>query len=141
MKPWMKSLFSVVAVCLMVLVTAPGAQAAIDVYEFENKAQEESFQHLTQILRCPKCQNQNLADSNAELAIDLRNKTYELLQDGHSEAEVVEFMVARYGQFVVYEPPLTPATLILWMGPFLVVLLGGVLIIRHIRRQSQEEEV
>lgn len=114
------------------------SQAAIDTFEFENVKQEQTFHDLTKLLRCPKCQNQNIADSNAELAKDLRNKTYELVKQGKSEEEVVDYMVARFGNFVRYDPPVTPATIFLWLGPLLFIVLGVLMLFRLIRKQSSK---
>nr|WP_087021615.1 cytochrome c-type biogenesis protein [Thaumasiovibrio subtropicus] len=102
----------------------PLAWANIDAYTFESVDQERTFHELNKTLRCPKCQNNSIGDSNAELAKDLRQKVYEMLQEGQSEDEIVDYMVARYGNFVTYEPPLTPATLILWLAPALAILIG-----------------
>lgn len=87
------------------LVCAGQARAAIDVYTFESDAQEQTFRELTKELRCPKCQNQDIADSNAGLAKDLRDKTYQMVREGKEKQEVVDYMVARYGNFILYDPP------------------------------------
>lgn len=115
-----------VSLSLLLCITSfsSTAVAAIDAYEFENEQQEQTFKDLTKILRCPKCQNQNISDSNAELAKDLRNKTYELVIQGKNEQEVVDYMVARFGNFVRYDPPITPATIFLWLGPLLFIVIG-----------------
>ncbi|WP_413110677.1 cytochrome c-type biogenesis protein [Thaumasiovibrio sp. DFM-14] len=106
--------------------------AAIDAYEFDSIEQERSFHSLNKTLRCPKCQNNSIGDSNAELAKDLRQKVYEMLHEGQSEDEIVDYMVARYGNFVTYQPPLTAGTVILWGAPISVVLLGiGLLLYRR----------
>ncbi|MGF1910340.1 cytochrome c-type biogenesis protein CcmH [Vibrio kasasachensis] len=107
------------------------AQATIEVYEFENLQQEQQFKELGNTLRCPKCQNNTIADSNAELAQDLRHKVYEMTKQGKSKDEIVDYMIARYGNFVTYNPPFTVATSILWLGPLAVVLFGfGIIIMR-----------
>src|SRR5512134_3911018 len=90
-------------------------------------------------LRCLVCQNQTLADSNAPLAVDLRNQIREQLKAGKSEQDVVDFMVARYGDFVLYRPPLKATTVALWVGPFAILLLGAWLLIRRIRRRPAAE--
>ena len=90
-------------------------------------------------LRCLVCQNQTLADSNAPLAIDLRNQVREQLKAGKSEQDVIDFMVARYGDFVLYRPPLKASTLALWAGPFLILLGGLWLLARRIRGRRVEE--
>jgi cytochrome c-type biogenesis protein CcmH len=90
-------------------------------------------------LRCLVCQNQTLADSHAELAVDLRNSIREQLGRGVSEREVLDFMVARYGDFVLYRPPLKASTLLLWAGPFLFLGLGIFLLVRRLLRKRPEE--
>ncbi len=122
------------------LILSFSAAAAIDVYEFDTPEQEALFKTLSTELRCPKCQNNNIADSNASLAKDLRQKTYELIKQGKSEDEVVDYMVDRFGNFVIYKPPVTPATLILWVGPALFILLGFMVIIRNSRRKAGREQ-
>ncbi|MBM7059520.1 cytochrome c-type biogenesis protein CcmH [Pseudomonas sp. UL073] len=103
------------------------AQAAIDTYEFANDAQRERFTQLTKELRCPKCQNQDIADSNAPIAADLRREIHRMLGEGQSNQQIVEFMVDRYGDFVRYKPPVNARTWLLWYGPY--VLLGGGLLV------------
>ncbi|ANQ22245.1 cystathionine gamma-synthase [Vibrio natriegens] len=110
------------------------AQAAIEVYEFDNLKQEQQFKELSHTLRCPKCQNNTISDSNAELAQDLRHKVYEMTKEGKSKEEIVDYMVARYGNFVTYNPPFTIATAILWLGPLSVVLGGFALIVLRSRK-------
>ncbi|MBZ6066123.1 cytochrome c-type biogenesis protein CcmH [Aeromonas schubertii] len=112
------------------------ARADIDVYNFDSDAQEQAFRELTKELRCPKCQNQDIADSNAGLAKDLRDKTYQMVRAGKSKEEVVDYMVARYGNFILYDPPLMASTLILWVGPFAVILIGALVVVRRSRRGS-----
>jgi cytochrome c-type biogenesis protein CcmH len=89
-------------------------------------------------LRCLVCQNQTLADSNADLAVDLRRQIREQLGSGKSERDVLDFMVQRYGDFVLYRPPLKASTVLLWAGPFLLLGLGMVLLIRRIRSTNRE---
>ena len=124
MKKWFIALFAVVTFSM-------AAQATIEVYEFENLQQEQQFKELGNTLRCPKCQNNTIADSNAELAQDLRHKVYEMTKQGKSKDEIVDYMIARYGNFVPYNPPFTVATSILWLGPLAVVVLGfGIIVLR-----------
>lgn len=111
------------------------ALAAIDVYTFDSDAQEQTFRELTKELRCPKCQNQDIADSNAGLAKDLRDKTYQMVREGKDKQEVVDYMVARYGNFILYNPPLMASTLILWLGPLLVIVIGVVMVVVRSRRR------
>ena len=114
--------------------------ARIDTYQFSQPEQEELYHDLIQELRCLVCQNQNIADSNAELAKDLRRKTYEMVVQGKDKDEIVQFMVARYGDFVMYKPPLKASTLILWVGPGVILLLGVFVLIRVIRRRPSNDE-
>lgn len=121
MKRWLA------AVALGLTLTG-AAQAAIDTYEFANDAERARFRELTQELRCPKCQNQDIADSNAPIATDLRREIYRMLGEGKSNQQIIDFMVDRYGDFVRYKPALTGKTSVLWFGP-LALLLGGVVLI------------
>jgi cytochrome c-type biogenesis protein CcmH len=114
--------------------------SAIDTFKFENIEQEQVFHDLTKVLRCPKCQNQNISDSNAELAKDLRNKTYELVKEGKTQDEVVDYMVARFGNFVRYDPPITPATIFLWIGPLLFILFGFLVLYKQAKNKSRKED-
>ncbi|KIP45625.1 cytochrome c-type biogenesis protein CcmH [Haemophilus influenzae] len=107
------------------------AFSAIDALNFSSPQQESDYHQLTQSLRCPQCQNNNIADSNATIAVDMRSKVFELLQEGKSKNDVVDYMVARYGNFVTYDPPMTASTLVLWIAPLLLVLLGVVFLLRR----------
>ena len=89
------------------LLFSVSASAAIDALNFSSPQQEDDYHALTQELRCPQCQNNNIADSNAVIAVDMRGKVFELLQEGKSKQDVVQYMVDRYGNFVTYDPPLT----------------------------------
>ena len=102
----------------------------------EDASLDKRVNALAHELRCLVCQNQTLADSNAPLAVDLRNQIREQLKGGASEQDVVDFMVARYGDFVLYRPPFKAATLLLWAGPFLLLLLGAVILVRRLARRS-----
>lgn len=112
------------------------AQAVIEVYDFDSPEKEADYQQLIDELRCLVCQNQNLKDSDAELAQDLRRETYEMLQEGKSRQEVIDFMVARYGDFVLYRPQFKSSTYLLWLGPFLLLLIVLVLFVRRLRAAS-----
>lgn len=97
---------------------------AIDPLPFENEAEEQRFQALARELRCLVCQNQNIADSDAGLAKDLRNEVFEMMRAGKSDDEIKQFLVERYGDFVLYDPPFKTTTLVLWVGPLLVLIVG-----------------
>ncbi|MBW3503147.1 MULTISPECIES: cytochrome c-type biogenesis protein [unclassified Pseudomonas] len=118
------------------------AHAAIDTYEFASDAERERFRELTKELRCPKCQNQDIADSNAPIATDLRREIFRMLGEGKDNQQILDFMVARYGDFVLYKPALTSKTAVLWFGP-LALLVGGLVVIGVIvgrrRRTGQTE--
>ncbi len=120
---------------LALLLSAPAFSSTIDAYPFDDPEQEKIYKKLIEELRCLVCQNQNLADSNAELAQDLRRKTYDLAKAGNSEQEIVDYMVQRYGDFVLYKPPFQINTLVLWIGPFLIFVVGVFVLIRFIRHK------
>ncbi|OOS23528.1 cytochrome c-type biogenesis protein [Moraxella pluranimalium] len=103
------------------------AMASIDIYEFDSPQQEAQYRGLIEEFRCPKCQNQNLAGSDAPIAQDLKQKTYEMVKDGRSDTEIRNYMFERYGDFISYKPPVRPSTWILWFFPpvLLVLLILG----------------
>ncbi|WP_034916206.1 cytochrome c-type biogenesis protein [Erwinia sp. 9145] len=107
----------------------------IDTWHFSSVEQEQQYRHLTESLRCPKCQNNSIADSNAMIAGDMRLKVYELLQAGQTPEQIKAYMVARYGNFVTYAPPLMASTVILWAGPALFVFIGALVIILRSKRR------
>ena len=130
-----KALFFLTA--MMLTVAAP---ARVEVHNFDGPEQEARYNKLIAELRCLVCQNQNLADSNAELAVDLRRKTYEMVKQDKSEGEIVDFMVDRYGEFVLYRPRLSNSTLLLWAGPFIILMIGISLLIRTVRRRRAGQD-
>jgi cytochrome c-type biogenesis protein CcmH len=103
---------------------------------FESILQEDRFNQLTQELRCLVCQNQNLADSDAQLAHDLRAEVHEMLVAGKSDDEIKQFMVERYGDFVLYRPPVQKNTYLLWLAPMALLLIGGVVLRSSIKKRS-----
>jgi cytochrome c-type biogenesis protein CcmH len=119
----------------------PPLQAVIETYEFESAQMEADYKKLIDELRCLVCQNQNLSASDADLARDLRRETYEMLQQGESPQQVVEFMVARYGDFVLYRPQFKSNTYLLWLGPFLLLLVVLYLLVRRLRAANKPVEV
>jgi cytochrome c-type biogenesis protein CcmH len=130
------------ALLLVLSIAIHSAHAAIDALHFQNEAQEKRYRHLATQLRCLVCQNQSLADSNADLARDLRVELLEQIQQNKSDQEIIDFLVARYGNFVRYDPPFDPETWLLWLGPFLMFLIalyGGYRIVRS-RAHSQPVE-
>lgn len=100
--------------------------AEIEIYQFATPELESRYQMLTEELRCLVCQNQNIADSHAELAQDLRRKVYEKLNTGESNEQIINYMTERYGDFVLYRPPFNIKTVILWLAPVLTLLFGGI---------------
>ncbi|WP_263080310.1 cytochrome c-type biogenesis protein CcmH [Endozoicomonas sp. Mp262] len=126
---------------LLVTVMLSPAFAVIDTYQFQDSIQEQRFFTLTNELRCPKCQNQSIADSNAPIAQDLRGEVYRLLQEGADDQQVVDFMLSRYGDFVLYRPPLKLETLALWFGPLGLLLLGIITLIMIVRKHTRKKVV
>jgi cytochrome c-type biogenesis protein CcmH len=115
----------------------------VDTFQFKDEATQQRFQILSKELRCPKCQNQNLADSNSKIAVDLRKSLYNLLQEGNSDQQIIDFMVYRYGDFVLYRPQLKEQTYILWFGPLIILfgfIIGAVFVLRK-RNQVKANEL
>ncbi len=112
--------------CLGCLLLLPWStvQGAVDIREFDNEADRQRYQSFIDELRCPKCQNQNLAGSDSPIAKDLRDQVYRMIDEGRSDKEITDFLVERYGDYVLYRPPLKAGTLVLWLGPVVVLLLG-----------------
>jgi cytochrome c-type biogenesis protein CcmH len=104
--------------------------------QFASAAEEQRFQHLVAELRCVMCQNQSLADSNAQIAHDLRHEVLQLMRQGKSDREIKDFLVARYGEFVLYRPQVESKTWLLWFGPALVLLAGGLLVASVVRKRA-----
>ena len=125
-------------VTMMLAVALFGSTAhAIDPLPFKDRAEEVRFQNLARQLRCLVCQNQDLADSDADLAKDLRKQVFEMMRAGKSDAEIKDFLVARYNDFVLYDPPLKPGTWLLWFTPFALVALGAIALVRILRRRAR----
>jgi cytochrome c-type biogenesis protein CcmH len=112
------------SLCITALLSF-GLMASEETYEFDNDAQRATFIELTKELRCPKCQNQNLADSDAMIAQDLKRKVHELILKGQSSAQIISFMKQRYGDFVYYQPPVNPTTIWLWVLPIGFIFAAG----------------
>ena len=125
---------------LSALLLSASLQAAVEVREFRDAAEETRYQALVAELRCPKCQNTNLAGSDAGLAADLKDRVYQLLREGRSDDEIRRYMTDRYGDFITYKPPLRAGTLLLWAGPgLLLVLVGIALFLRTGSRPVREK--
>ena len=131
MKPVMAALF-----CWVLLIN--GAYAVEEV-ELKSLDDEPRFNELANELRCMVCQNQTIADSNAELARDFRNQVKEKINQGQSNEEIRDYMIARYGDYILYRPPFNLATALLWIGPFLLVIIGFFIVLKIVRRSSKKD--
>jgi cytochrome c-type biogenesis protein CcmH len=125
---------------LLALFTQPLLSATLAEYQFDNPDKSEDFRQIIEQMRCLVCQNESLAGSNAELAVDLRNEIYDMMKAGQDKDQIIEFMVARYGDFVLYSPPVKPSTYPLWFGPILFFLFGAFVLFRILKRKSQTSE-
>ena len=130
--------------CLLALLLAPPALAQVSdptPLQFTDAAEETRFHRLAAELRCVMCQNQSLADSDAQIANDLRREVLALMQQGRSDAEIKQFLVQRYGEFVLYRPEVSRATWVLWFGPLLLLLAGALVVWRIIVRRGSGKPV
>lgn len=132
-----RTLFALLA---MFVLSTPLAASTLADYKFDTPQQSQDFRHLIEKMRCLVCQNETIAGSNAELAVDLRNEIYEMMQAGKSKDEIVDFMVARYGDFVLYDPPVKPSTYPIWFGPLILFIIGAVLLVRTLSRKRRSQE-
>jgi len=129
------------ALCAALLLTLASAALAIDTEKaFDDPALQARYESINRELRCLVCQNQTIADSNATLAQDLRREVREMIAAGKTDAEIRTFMIERYGDFVLYRPRMTATNFLLWAAPVLLLLLGGFIGIRYIRRQAAEAD-
>lgn len=131
----MKRLLLIV-VCAIAMLASLSA-FAIDPLPFKDAAQRERFQNLTSQLRCMVCQNESLDASNADLAKDLRHQIFDMMQQGKSDEQIKRYLVARYSDFVLYDPPLAAKTLLLWFGPPVLLIVGGIVVAVLLRRRIQ----
>ncbi len=131
----MKYLISLILFFSMLLP----AHAAIEAYTFDDPAKESAYKELIEELRCLVCQNQNLAASDADLAKDLRQQTYDMLHEGKDRDQIVDYMVNRYGDFVMYKPPFKSSTMLLWLGPFVLLLFVLVMVMLKIKKTRKIE--
>ncbi|WP_236559758.1 cytochrome c-type biogenesis protein [Colwellia sp. 20A7] len=114
--------------------------APVETFQFQDEVTKVRFQALSRELRCPKCQNQNLADSNSTVASAMRLELYNLLIEGKADIEIVNIMVSSYGEFVLYRPRVTSLTYILWFGPILLILIGIIVVIIIVRKKPVAKE-
>lgn len=123
-------------------ILAAGAVGAftLEEFTFDSPAQQAEFRELISKLRCLVCQNESLAASQAELAQDLRNEVYKMMRAGKSKDEIIDFLVDRYGDFVLYQPPMKPSTWFLWFGPFVLIGIGAVFMVRALLRKKATPE-
>ena len=136
-KSLLKRLVIVLTLCLLPVTVTVQAGVTLETFKFETKTEEQHFKDLIEELRCLVCQNQSLLDSDAELAHDLRAEVYDMVQEGKDDDEIVEFLVARYGDFVLYNPPVKPSNYLIWFGPFVLLLIAAIVLLRAIRRQKR----
>jgi len=132
-----------VSMLLLLLVVAASplpAAVTLESFTFPTKVEEQHFKDVIGQLRCLVCQNETLADSDADLAHDLRAEVYEMMKSGKSDKEVIDFLVNRYGDFVLYNPPVKPSTYLIWYGPFVLLAIAALLLIRAVGRQRQVRE-
>lgn len=128
------------AVLLMASIASSGVFAIGEIHDFSSEALLERYEELTKELRCPKCQNQNLADSDSEISGDLRREIYLMLEQGQSDQEIKDFLVARYGVFILYNPPAAGTTLWVWLAPVLFAL-GGAFLVWRVLLQAKKRPI
>lgn len=119
---------------ILLFFVASKSFSSEDFYLFRSTEDQQRFQALTTELRCLVCQNQNLAESNAALAADLRDKIFDQITTGKSDKEIIQYLVARYGNFILYQPPMNKLTLMLWFGPLLILISGLGYLIFYLRK-------
>jgi len=125
---------------LLIVLSGNAIASSVETYQFSKSEYEVRFQDLNKILRCPKCQNQNLADSNSMISQDLRREVFRLMEEGRSDDQIIEFMVMRYGDFVLYKPKFDGVTYFLWLGPIgfgaLGLLILGTVVFRQRNKRN-----
>jgi cytochrome c-type biogenesis protein CcmH len=122
------------------LLSVSAVHAILEGFDFSGQVDEQRYKDLVGELRCLVCQNETLLGSNAELAQDLRNEVYQLMAQGQTDAQIIDFLVDRYGNFVLYNPPVMPSTFILWFGPFVLLFIAAFFLYRSIRGRAREAE-
>lgn len=129
-----------IALISYLLISFSSNASPVETFKFKDDITKVRFQTLTKELRCPKCQNQDLADSNAPIAADLRKQIYAQLNQGKSDKEIVDYMVARYGEFVLYRPRVSSLTYVLWFGPAIILFFGAIIVVVILRKRTTKEE-
>ena len=129
---WSKQL----SMLLLGWLLALSVQAANEILTFDNEALRERYTELVFQMRCPKCENQNVADSNTPISEDIRQKTYEMLHQGYSNQEIIDFMIARYSEFVTYKPQMSVVTVWLWLVPAMLLMFGFAILWHLTHRRS-----
>ena len=124
-------------IILSLLVSMSMLEAAVEIKKFQKPEHEHRYKHLINEFRCVVCQNQNIADSNAALAKDLRKQVFRMIDAGKNDDEIMEFMVVRYGDFVLYRPQFNSMTFLLWVGPFIIFVIGLYFLISFIRQRKK----
>lgn len=133
----MAPLVRISVLLVLILSSASVAGQARDVYQFDSPEKVQRFQTLSAELRCPKCQNQNIAGSNAPISKDMREEVHRMMTDGASDEEITNALVSRFGEFVRYKPEVDSRTILLWATPVLVVLIGLVIVALTVRRSGR----
>jgi len=121
------------------LISVTHVVMAVEILEFSDPEQQERFTRLTEELRCLVCQNENLADSNADLAKDLKKEIYGMIQNGDSNKEIIDYLVARYGDFILFRPPFKATTYLLWLAPAIFLLIGFFFARSLLRQQKTQK--
>lgn len=130
----LKYLLTILLGCVL---TLNAVASTVDVYEFSNDAERHRYHKFLEELRCPKCKSNNLAGTNSKIAVDLRRQLQAMINEGKTDAEIVDYMVMRYGDFVLYKPRVQRNTLALWVGPLVFLALGAGIIGAIVRRRSK----
>ncbi len=125
-----------IAACLLLTFILSARVCALEPIDYQSTAEEQRFKSLTAELRCVMCQNQSIADSNAPIAHDLRLEVLKLMREGKTDAQIKQYLVDRYTDFVLYEPPMKSSTWLLWLGPFVLLLLGACAIFIVVRKKN-----
>lgn len=136
----MNKLSPYLVLSITLLFSVAASSAPIETFKFDSPDKEKVFHKLSEELRCLVCQNQNIAESNAGLAKDLRLEIHTMLSEGKTEEEIVDFMVQRYGDYVLYRPPFNPMTWLLWFGPLIIFIFGLIFAVRFMKAQSADAQ-